>query len=71
MAALSSDYFRMAEEFLLPMAVKVLEDHVSPGKLPVAFLKKSLLFLNRSQAQRFGVTIPPEMEQEYDVVYLY
>lgn len=69
-AALSSDYFRMAEELLLPMAIKVLEDHVSPGELPAAFLEKNSLFVNRSQAQRLGLTIPPEIEQEYDVVYV-
>jgi putative tryptophan/tyrosine transport system substrate-binding protein len=69
-AALSSDYFRMAEELLLPMAVKVLEDHVSPGELPAAFLEKSSLFVNRSQAQRLGLTIPPEIEQKHDVIYV-
>jgi putative tryptophan/tyrosine transport system substrate-binding protein len=69
-AALSSDYFRMAEELLLPMAVKVLEDNVSPGELPAAFLEKNSLFVNRSQAQRLGLTIPPEIERESDVVYV-
>jgi putative ABC transport system substrate-binding protein len=69
-AALSSDYFRMADELLLPMAVKVLEDHVSPGVLPAAFLKKNSLFVNRSQARRLGITISREIEKEYDVVYV-
>ena len=69
-AALSSDYFRMADELLLPMAVEVLEDHVSPGDLPAAFLEKNSLFVNRAQARRFGITIPPEIEKEYDVIYV-
>jgi len=69
-AALSSDYFRMADELLLPMAVKVLEEKVSPGDLPAAFLKKNKLFINRSQAQRFNLIITPELEQKYDVVYI-
>jgi putative ABC transport system substrate-binding protein len=69
-AALSSDYFRMAGELLLPMAVKVLEDHVSPGQLPAAFLEKNSLFVNRLQARRFGITIPPGIEKDYDVIYV-
>lgn len=70
-AALSSDYFRMVDELLLPMAVKVLEEKVNPGTLPAAFLEKNKLFVNRHQAQRFKLTIPPEIEQVYDVVYVY
>ena len=69
-AALSSDYFRMAEELLLPMAVKVLRDGVSPGAFPAAFLEKNSLFVNRSKARRFGLTIPPKIEMEYDVIYI-
>jgi putative tryptophan/tyrosine transport system substrate-binding protein len=69
-AALSSDYFRMADELLLPMAVKVLEDKVSPGSLPAAFFDKNSLFVNREQAQRFDITIPPEIEKQNDVIYL-
>jgi len=69
-AALSSDYFRMADELLLPMAIDVLENKVSPGSLPAAFLEKNELFVNRAQAQRFGLTIPPELGQAHDVVYI-
>ena len=69
-AALSSDYFRMADELLLPMAVKVLEDNVNPGSMPAAFLDRNSLFVNRLQAQRFRFTIPAHLQQEHDVVYL-
>jgi ABC-type uncharacterized transport system substrate-binding protein len=69
-AALSSDYFRMADELLLPMAAKVLEHKVSLGTLPAAFLEKNSLFVNRAQARRFSLVIPSELEKEHDVVYL-
>jgi putative tryptophan/tyrosine transport system substrate-binding protein len=69
-AALSSDYFRMADELLLPMAVRVLKDRISPGELPAAFLEKNSLFVNRMQLQRLGLTIPPEIQQTHDVVYI-
>ena len=69
-AALSSDYFRMVDELLVPMAATVLEDNVSPGTLPVAFLEKNSLFVNRSQTQLFKMTIPPEFESKYDVIYV-
>ena len=69
-AALSSDYLRMAEELLLPMAEKVLQDHISPGELPAAFLEKNSLFVNRSQARRLGITIAPKIEEENDVIYV-
>jgi ABC-type uncharacterized transport system substrate-binding protein len=68
--ALSSDYFRLAEELLLPMAVRVLKDKVSPGQMPAAFLQKNELFVNRKQARSLGLTIPKELEQEHDVVYV-
>jgi putative ABC transport system substrate-binding protein len=69
-AALSSDFFRMADELLLPMAEKVLIDRVSPGSLPAAFLHKNKLFVNRAQVERFGLTLPPELNREHDVVYI-
>lgn len=68
--ALSSDFFRMADELLLPMAYKVLVEKVSPGSLPAAFLEKNKLFVNRKQAERFGLIIPPELESNLDVVYI-
>ena len=44
LAALSSDYFRMSDELLVPMARKVLIDKVSPWNMPVALLKRNKLF---------------------------
>ena len=69
-AALSSDYFRMVDELLLPMATKVLEEKVSPGTMPVAFLEKNSLFVNRFQAKLLRIIIPFEFESKYDVIYV-
>jgi ABC-type uncharacterized transport system substrate-binding protein len=68
--ALSSDYFRIADELLLPMAEKVLEDQVDPGSMPAAFLEKNSLFVNRLQARRFKLRIPPRLKNAHDVVYI-
>jgi putative ABC transport system substrate-binding protein len=68
--ALSSDYFQIADELLLPMAVKVLKDKVSPGSMPAAFLEKNSLFVNRPQARRFGLSVPAKLKREHDVIYL-
>ena len=67
--ALSSDYFKIADELLLPMVVKVLRDQASPGSMPAAFLKKHSLFVNRPQARRFKLRIPLKLKKEHDVVY--
>lgn len=69
-AALSSDFFRMADELLLPMARRVLVEGVSPGEMPAAFLEKNKLFVNREQARRFGLRIPDALAREHDVVYI-
>lgn len=68
--ALSSDYFQIADELLLPMAEKVLKDKVSPGSMPAAFLEKNSLFVNRLQVQRFKLRIPLKLKNEHDVVYV-
>jgi ABC-type uncharacterized transport system substrate-binding protein len=70
LAALSSDYFRMADELLIPMARKVLIDKVSPGALPSAFLKKNKLFINRPQAEKLGLEIPRRLLEETAVEYI-
>ncbi len=69
-AALSSDYFRMADELLLPMARQVLIDKVSPGDMPAAFLKRNKLFINRSQAEKLGLEIPRRLLEETEVEYI-
>ena len=69
-AALSSDYFRMADELLMPMVEKVLMEKVSPGSLPAAFLEKNQLFVNRTQVQRLGLIISDELKKKHDIVYI-
>jgi ABC-type uncharacterized transport system substrate-binding protein len=70
LAALSSDYFRMADELLMPMARRVLIDKVSPGEMPAAFLKKNRLFINRSQAEKLNLAIPRWLLEETAVEYV-
>ena len=69
-AALSSDYFRMVDELLLPMVAKVLRKNVSPGSLPAAFLEKNQLFINRTQVQRLGLAISDELQNSHEIVYI-
>jgi putative tryptophan/tyrosine transport system substrate-binding protein len=57
-AALSSDYFQMADTLLIPMARQVLLENISPGEMPVAFLKQKKLFINTCQARKLGIKIP-------------
>ena len=69
-AALSSDFFRMVDELIAPMARKVLFDKLSPGSMPAAFLEKNKLFINMKQAEKLGLAIPQSLLDEYDVVYV-
>ena len=57
-AAMSSDFFQMADELLLPMAVRVLRDKISPGDMPAAFLKRNKVFINIGQAGKLHLSIP-------------
>ena len=66
-AALSSDFFRMADELLLPMAVKVLRDKVSPGSMPPAFLKQNILYINPSRFKKLGLIFPKVNPEEYEI----
>ena len=57
-AALSSDFFQMADELLIPMALKVLRHNVSPGEMAAAFLKTRKVFINTAQACKFHLKLP-------------
>jgi len=67
-ASLSSDYYRMAERLVIPMALRVLHDGASPGDMPVAFLDENRISLNLEQAGRLGLEIPPEILRDADVL---
>lgn len=60
-AALASDYYRMVDELILPMALRVLREKISPGSLPAAFLKENVVYLNPSQIDRLGLTVPNDI----------
>jgi ABC-type uncharacterized transport system substrate-binding protein len=62
-AALASDYYRMVDELILPMATKVLKENISPGLLSAAFLQKNAVYLNKTQIDRLRLSIPEEIVQ--------
>jgi putative ABC transport system substrate-binding protein len=57
-AAISSDYFQMADRLLMPMARQILLENVRPGDMPAAFLEQKKLFINTCQAKKLGLEIP-------------
>ncbi|THB75251.1 MAG: hypothetical protein D3926_20535 [Desulfobacteraceae bacterium] len=68
LAALSSDYNRMADELIIPMAVLVLEHHKSPGDMPVGFLKENRIYININQARMLGLDIPQDIIQSAVII---
>jgi putative ABC transport system substrate-binding protein len=56
-AALSSDYNLMVDELIIPMALNVLNNGTSPGKMAIAFLKKHLIFINIKKAEKLKLNI--------------
>ncbi|GAK56613.1 ABC-type uncharacterized transport system, periplasmic component [Candidatus Vecturithrix granuli] len=68
-ASLTSDYYRMAEELIVPMALQVLREGVSPGAMPVAFLENNLIIINQTQAQKLGLTISDEILQQATAIF--
>lgn len=68
-AALASDYYMMVEKLVVPMALRVLREQVSPGTMPAAFLDGSLIIINQTEAQKLGVNIPEEILQQAVAVY--
>jgi putative ABC transport system substrate-binding protein len=68
-AALASDYYRMVEKLVAPMALRVLREGVSPGTMPAAFLDEKLMFLNLSEAKKLGIHIPEDIVQQATEIY--
>jgi putative ABC transport system substrate-binding protein len=58
-AALATDYYRIADELLIPMALKVLQEGISPGRIPMAFLKEGQMVVNAEQIQKLKLHVPP------------
>lgn len=62
-AALASDYYRMVDELILPMALKVLREKINPGSLPAAFLRENAIYLNAAQIDKLKLKIPEEIAE--------
>ncbi|MFZ5571487.1 MAG: ABC transporter substrate-binding protein [Thermodesulfobacteriota bacterium] len=68
-AAYASDYFRMVDECLIPMAVSVLKEKKNPGDMPVRQVKNPSIYLNATQAKKLGIAIPADILQKAVIVY--
>jgi len=63
-AALASDLYLMVDELVLPMAMRVLGETVSPGTMPAAFLKENVIYLNDAQIGKLNLTVPEEIYEK-------
>jgi len=68
-AALASDYFLMVDNLLLPMALMVLRDNISPGTMPAAFLDENKLFVNITQIGKFSFNIPKKIKDRLEFIH--
>ncbi len=68
LAALSSDYNLMVDELVIPMAEKVLNHGMSPGDMPIAFLKNPLIFINSSQVEKLKLNISGQLLDQAVIV---
>lgn len=67
-AALSSDYNRMVDELLIPMSTFVLKKEKVPGQIPIGFLKKYNVFINRFQTELLDLTIPVDILEQATII---
>ncbi len=68
-AALASDFYLMVDKLVLPMALQVLREQVSPGTMPAAFLEDNLIFINLTEANKLNIKIPQEIVQQATEIY--
>lgn len=68
-AALASDYYLMVEKLVVPMALRVLRERVSPGTMPAAFLDENLVVINLTQAKVLGLRVSDELLRQATAVY--
>ena len=68
-AALASDYNLMVDKLVIPMALKILRDGISPGEMPVAFLNDNLIFINLIQAEKLNLTITQDILEKAIIVH--
>lgn len=63
-AALAGDYYRMVDELILPMALRVLKEGVSPGSMPAAFLQENVVYLNTAQIDSLDLRVPDDIYEK-------
>jgi putative ABC transport system substrate-binding protein len=63
-AALASDYYRMVDKLILPMALKVLKQGVKPGSMPAGFLDENIIYLNAGQIDKLNLDVPFEIRRK-------
>jgi len=69
LSAIASDYYKMVEENLIPMAIEVLRNGANPGHMPVQYLKKPFIYLNLSQAKKLDLEISEEVKERASKKY--
>lgn len=60
-ASLSSDYYLMVDQLVIPMVKEVLFQRKNPGTMPIRFIDENILDLNLTSAKALGLTIPEEL----------
>ncbi|WP_108651300.1 ABC transporter substrate binding protein [Dongshaea marina] len=63
-ASLTSDYYKMADELVIPMALDVLLNKKQPRDMPIRRLKNNDMLINLSAAKNIGLTIDKEIIDE-------
>jgi len=69
LSAIASDYYKMVDENLIPMAVDVLKHGLNPGHMPVQYLKKPFIYLNLTQAKKLNLEISDTIKQRASKKY--
>lgn len=69
LSAIASDYYKMVDENLIPMAVDVLKHGLNPGHMPVQYLKKPFIYLNLTQAKKLNLEISDVIKQRASKKY--
>lgn len=68
-ASLSSDYYLMVDELLIPMIKQVIYESKNPGNMPVGFLSKHIKSINATQAGIIGIEIPKSIIIQADKIF--
>ncbi len=68
-AALASDYNLMVDKLVIPMALRILQNGISPGEMPAAFLEDNLIFINLHQAEKLNLAISQDILEKAIIVH--